>query len=97
MAGNITAALVHRSGGRTYSVPVDSVLWEAYKCDPAEGLPTPWEVLTEMVPDLIADVLVRNVPELFYDARTLAESWERVYGVADEMAAEWCRRFGVCR
>ena len=96
MANNSTA-LVHTFRGHEYRVPVRSVLWESYKCDREAGLPTPWEVLTESVSDLIADVLLSQTPELFYDATTVAESWERVYDVAEPMAQEWVRRFGVCR
>lgn len=97
MADNMATLLTYRFDGVTYSVSVESVLWESYKCDTDAGLPTPWEVLTEGVADLIADVLLGDVPELFYDALTVAESWKRVYEVAEPMASQWVDRFGLCR
>lgn len=94
---NVMTPLVHTFRGHEYRVSIESVLWEEYKCDRAAGLPTPWEVLTEGVSDLIADVLLSQTPELFYDATTVAKSWERVYDVAEPMARVWVERFGVCR
>jgi len=84
----------HSSEGVRYSVSVEAVCWEEWKSDREAGLPTPWEIPTESVADLIADIILKSEPELFYDSSTVAKSWERVYKVAEPMASEWARRFG---
>lgn len=84
----------HSFEGVRYSVSVEAVCWEEWKSDREAGLPTPWEILPESVADLIADILLGYDSELFYDSSTVAESWKRVYKVAEPMAAEWVRRFG---
>ena len=82
MSNVLTERIEHSFGEVRYSVSVEAVCWEEWKSDRASGLPTPWEIPTECIADLFADILYSEIGP------------ESVYEVAEPMASEWVRRFG---